>query len=330
MLEYRHNLLTDQWVIIAAKRDDRPQSFTAPDNSTEIKIDPACPFCLGNEHLTATPVYLFEKDSQWLVRVIPNKFPFLNRTRQNYQQTDNTSYLAEPADGIHEVLIESNKHSDHLAIIDYSHALEIIKALQSRCRDMLTTMGIGHVCIFKNHGRDAGASLVHPHFQIAAASLISPVITARLLHCQQFIKDKGISTYQAVIQEEINADKRIITQDKDFIIFCPYASQYPYEVCILPMTEIADFSLLTKELTEKLTANIQTILKKLYRGLNNPPYNIIIDTVPNCHNPAITQGFRFMVRICPRITPVGGYETATSTYVNTTSPEAATDFFQSI
>ncbi|NNE08615.1 MAG: galactose-1-phosphate uridylyltransferase, partial [Gemmatimonadetes bacterium] len=48
--ELRHDPIQKRWVIIAASRSGRPDSFSMA--SEELKDDADCPFCEGNESLT--------------------------------------------------------------------------------------------------------------------------------------------------------------------------------------------------------------------------------------------------------------------------------------
>src|SRR3989304_6490474 len=79
--EIRQNKATKQSVIYASARRKRPgdlfrksiKRMTLPD------LDKNCPFCPGNEHML--PSIILEKQNrdstQWLTRVVPNKFPAL-------------------------------------------------------------------------------------------------------------------------------------------------------------------------------------------------------------------------------------------------------------
>jgi len=79
----REDPLTGKKVIISSLRSRRPQLIKGVTKEEPIQ----CPFCPGNESLTAEPVDLYTEDNKWIVRVVPNKFPAIQ--------------------GLHDVIIES-------------------------------------------------------------------------------------------------------------------------------------------------------------------------------------------------------------------------------
>jgi UDPglucose--hexose-1-phosphate uridylyltransferase len=79
MPEFRQNLASKEWVILAPERGRRPSDNS---KSTEMKEDlpphrDDCPFCPGNENLTDSSVYTLPENGRWLMRVVPNKFAAL-------------------------------------------------------------------------------------------------------------------------------------------------------------------------------------------------------------------------------------------------------------
>jgi UDPglucose--hexose-1-phosphate uridylyltransferase len=83
-----------------------------------------------------------EFDHEWLVRVIPNKFPIAD---------------------IHEVVIHSPDHSQEMTELPEYHSEIILKVFLQRYQ-MLSKKG--SVLIFTNKGAKSGESLSHPHSQI--------------------------------------------------------------------------------------------------------------------------------------------------------------------
>ena len=79
--EFRHNLVTDDWVVFSSARRGRPrqvQPYAQRCNLTSLPShDATCPFCLGNEHETpeATLTVNYPGTDKWRLRVVPNKFP---------------------------------------------------------------------------------------------------------------------------------------------------------------------------------------------------------------------------------------------------------------
>lgn len=159
MIRYRHmarfvpDINTKRWVVIAptrAKRSDEAKQKRG-DPYAVIQKDgynyhDDCPFCLGNEHLTPPEVYRwgvhYPDNKQWLVRVVPNKYPI----------TD-----------IHEVIIHSPDHLKDIADFGEDQVEILLKVYRERYNALSPR---GTVMIFNNTGPRSGESLVHPHSQV--------------------------------------------------------------------------------------------------------------------------------------------------------------------
>lgn len=108
------------------------------------KKEPICPFCIGKE---AEEEELYrvggvKGDSNWKIRVIPNKFPFTPR---------------------HELVIHSPDHHKNFDELPFEQVELIFQTYRQR---FLTHERHGQVYIFHNRGHAAGESLPHPHTQI--------------------------------------------------------------------------------------------------------------------------------------------------------------------
>jgi len=109
MPEYRHNLITNRWVIIASRRSGRPRSFAHSSQSELTDFHPECPFCPGNEKMTPPETFALRNGNGgadtngWSIRIVPNKFPFLDSG--NGEIISENIFDGRQADGAHEVLI---------------------------------------------------------------------------------------------------------------------------------------------------------------------------------------------------------------------------------
>src|SRR3989344_4226813 len=107
MAKFVPDVKTQRWVVIAPGRTARP---------SQVHGEPSvCPFCFGNEALTPPEVSRVngKSSSDWLVRVVPNKYPI----------TD-----------IHEVVIHCADHKLDLIDLPLSHVEIIFKAYRDRFR----------------------------------------------------------------------------------------------------------------------------------------------------------------------------------------------------
>lgn len=137
MADLRHDPARDHWSAIAPVRAGRPGAA-----GPAAEEDAACPFCAGNEGLTPPEsLRLGSGPTGWDVRVVPNRYPALERQ---------------------EVVIHGAAHVTSLGALG-DHTLDLIaEAWQARARELP-----GRVFALVNEGREAGASLTHSHSQLA-------------------------------------------------------------------------------------------------------------------------------------------------------------------
>ena len=343
MSEYRYNLITDQWVIIAGDRGRRPTDFQSTEEPKNSDFSETCPFCPGQETMTPPETFALRPpdtppDSPgWTVRVVPNKYPALKPV-DNQVDTD-FPLKQHPGVGSHEIIIESPHHNICMGHHDSDQAVIICQILRDRYRYFAQNIDQNKlVTIFYNHGATSGASLSHPHFQLLTQSIIPPRLLYLLQHCRQYHQQHSRTVFDSVIEAELDAAERILTCTDDFIVFCPFASRSPFEIYLLPRFEQPHFGQLDDALLKPFSEILQQTLHAMDKQLNYPDYNMVFHAAPlSCHserseeshsNQEDHHGFRWFLQICPRIGITGGFELATDVFINTIPPETAAEFYR--
>ena len=179
MPELRKDPVIGRWVIIATERGKRPSDYAGPPLEP---TDPAKnPFAEGNEHLTPPEVFAFRDPKSkpngpgWQVRVVPNKFPAL-RIEGDLEKEGQGLYDKMNAIGAHEVVIESPNVAVQLEQQPVEGVARVLEAYKIRMTDLLRDSRFRYILIFKNFGKQAGATISHPHSQLIA----TPVTPKRL------------------------------------------------------------------------------------------------------------------------------------------------------
>lgn len=271
MAKYVPDVKTQRWVIIAPGRTSRPDKVEPKSNGG------VCPFCVGNEHLTPPEVYRIgpgEKDTPgWFVRVVPNKFPI----------TD-----------IHEVIIHSPDDKNDIEKLPLDQVTRVLTAYRDR---YLAHQDDGQVLIFCNHGFHAGASLKHPHSQLA------------------------------VIPKQINLDTlsrepiaNVVEENKRFVTYCPDFSQWPFEVWIAPKDGGGKFGEIGNEDVADLAMVLQITLQKLEKVAASPPLGLKPGEQEFVYNYYIYHLENWYIRITPRFIHRAGFELGTGLSVNVVDP----------
>ena len=186
MSELRQDPISGRWVILAEERSARPMQFNT-DQPTEREHE--CHFCVDHESSTPPETFAIRtansrpNESGWSCRVVPNKYPAVD---SNPQVSDRNAgakselFRSMPAAGGHEVVIEAAQHVTRGANLDIEHWRDILRTYRER---LLYWKREGYAkaetkcpfaVIFKNVGRDGGASLEHIHSQLLVLRLRRP------------------------------------------------------------------------------------------------------------------------------------------------------------
>lgn len=335
MSELRKDIITREWVIISPERAKRPSDFQhKQDTSSTIeKKQAVCPFCPGNESMTPPEIIAFKKKdgknnpSNWWVRVIPNRYPaltvegHLNRTKHLIY--DNMSGL-----GAHEVIIETPEHGKQLPRLDEKQISEILWAYRERALDLSKDIRFKYVLIFKNQGRAAGSSIEHPHSQIVATPTIPQQVWIKVKGIAQYYDYRENCVYCDIVNTELKADERVVSENESFVAIEPYAARHPFETWIIPKKHSPSFTDMTGQTINELALILKEVLLKLEICLNDPPYNYAIFTTP-INSGGITH-FHWHLEIIPRLTVAAGFELGTGIYINPVPPEESAKYLRGI
>jgi UDPglucose--hexose-1-phosphate uridylyltransferase len=130
-----------------------------------------------------------------------------------------------------------------------------------------------------------------------------------------------------VIKEEISDGKRVILETRHFLVFCPFASRYPFETWIIPKVHSPDFHTITEEMMGDLSGGLQATLGRFHQLLADPPYSLAIHSSPIQHR-FHRDEFHWHMEMRLRVGMGEGFEWATGFYVNPTPPENAAAFLR--
>jgi UDPglucose--hexose-1-phosphate uridylyltransferase len=331
MAEIRQDPTTKEWVIIATERSKRPRDFFQQQSRRELPaFSPSCPFCPGNEETTPPESFsLWDKgNKKWLIRVFCNRFPALMPQGSTERREEDGFFLEMDGIGVHEVIVETPKHNQPLALTDDRGMADLLLTYQKRYIAFSEMPFTKLIIIFKNHGPSAGTSLEHPHSQLVATPVVPKHTRIRHEIAAQYYDDIGRSLYSDIVAHELAIGKRIVIATEKFVVFHPFASHSPFETWIVPRTYQAGFGSVFPEDLDSLAHVLRITLLKLYRGLNNPDFNFIIDTAPI--GDENKDYYLWHIRIIPRLTEVIGFEIGTGININTALPEETAQFMREL
>ena len=329
--EVRKDYLLKRWVVIAKVRKKRPTDFVKKEIE---KKEGVCPLCPGNEHMTPPAVLLYlssngeirkERDQNglrhkdWLVRVVPNAYPaFTPPDEETVMMIKETSVLAR-AVGHHEVIIESPRHYEHPAAARVSQLVHVINAYMDRLTTLSGKPYVKHVSIFRNHGREAGASLSHAHTQLIATPLIPRILEEELGASKSFWTQNQECLLCDVLAKE-QEGPRFIWENSSFVVFAPWASVNPLEFWVLPKRHRSNMLSMSGGEVKDLAETMRVCLGGLRSLLNDPPYNFGFHTLLK---EDAGECYHWHLEVYPRLAIWAGFEKSTGMFINMISPEDA-------
>jgi UDPglucose--hexose-1-phosphate uridylyltransferase len=262
----------------------------------------------------------------WKIRVVPNKFPALRIEEDKQLVEEGPVFRRLGGCGAHEVIIESPQHDVFLAHQPVEHIAQLLQVLQWRYNDLLRDQRFQQIVIFKNHGEGAGTSLRHPHWQLIATPVVPRLLRLKHRLAEDYFDLTGHCLYCELAQEEIRAGERLIATSDRFAAIAPYAAHVPFEIWILPRQHHASFGAADAADLRDLASLLQLVLLKLYTALNNPDFNLTINTVPRGEEDE--PYFLWHVQIIPRLTTPAGFELGSGMSINLILPEEAAAFLR--
>ncbi|MCL5970210.1 MAG: hypothetical protein M1450_01775 [Patescibacteria group bacterium] len=364
---FLQNPVSKKWMILAPRRAKRPDVARG--------MEPRCPFCPGREGEEEEVYRVSENRKQktedilqkngndgngqnqssvlsvssdirplssvvspsgnWLVRVLPNKFPFAP---------------------IHEVIIHSpdhHKNFDQLPVEQTEHILETYRERFNTHKEK------GQVYIFHNRGEAGGESLPHPHTQLAVVPsdvkmeiprldpsasynvgpkpleiVSSPEQDDGQLKTEDILQKNGndgngqnqssvlsVSSDIRPLSSVVSPPSENITsvQTEHFYMFCPKTSQWPDEVWIAPKKRGRLFGEITDEEIKDLARVLPQLIRilDLRHGKEPLPFNF-----------HIYPGGDWYLRLIPRLKTLGGFELGTGIFINTQDPSETIAFIK--
>lgn len=315
-------------MIIATDRARRPTDFTRQRVAPQSQR--ICPFCPGNETRTPPEVLAYRQSGQsdssgWSLRVVPNKFPAL-RIEGGLERTGEGLYDRMNGIGAHEVIIESARHDATFGTMAENEAADVFFAFRDRIVDLKKDDRFRYILIFKNHGELAGATLEHPHSQLIALPIVPKRVQEELDGARRHFEYRDRCIFCDIIAQETRESERVVLATDHFVALAPYASRFPFEMWVLPRKHNSHFETTDPQAMHNLGWVLRTLMDRMERALEHPPYNIILHTSP-AQDPPLDH-YHWHIEIMPKLTKVAGFEWGTGFYINPTPPEEAAGFLR--
>jgi UDPglucose--hexose-1-phosphate uridylyltransferase len=254
--EERWHPLREEWIIVAAHRQDRPwagQTVAIPPVRPPAYV-PDCYLCPGNLRVSGarnpeyTGVFVFDNDH-----------PCVGPDAPQHLSPPPPPYANRPATGLARVICYSPRHDLTLAEMPVPTIAAIAGVWQQQTRDLGNRPEVRHVLCFENKGEVVGVSNPHPHGQVYATNFVFKTIATELAAAERYRRETNRLLFADIIAAEQTDGRRILYEDAHAIAFLPYFARYAYEVYVAPKRPVAHIYALRDEEIDALARALKHV-----------------------------------------------------------------------
>ena len=258
----------------------------------------------------------------WQVRVVPNLYPAFSGQDPMVVSHLGPVFTQAPASGVHDVVVLSPDHNASWADMDAAHSAMVMSAISERMLEHSAIPGLRYSQAVVNSGREAGASIEHPHGQLLSMPFIPGEAANELAGFARF---QGNCLLCAVMDAEDEVTHRVVYADERVMVICPFWSGTPYEMLLIPRSHEIHLYNASEEDLAATGRSVQLGLASLRSRIGDVAYNLMFHSAPF----RTTADFHWHVHIVPKISTRGGFEMGSGVYINVVPPEQAADDLRS-
>ena len=328
--ELRFCPIRHRWTIVAPEPTRRlnEHRLMNGEDAVSAKNDPFAP---GNESQTPPEIFRLPAGGQkWQVRVFANSSPVLRVEGEVVREAVGLNDTVSGV-GAHEIIVETPSSNQQLADLSVEEIVLVLQAYRARLLDLRRDLRLRYVLIFKNKGREAGASVAHAHSQLIATPIIPTTVVQELSSCREHYSQRERCLFCDIIRQEQRLSERICLETDRYIAMAPFAASSPFETWILPKKHRHDFALSTDDELRGAAAILRDVLRRIRTVLDDPPYNLVLHTSPNPHPrpgrpdywSTIEEDYHWHFGFAPRTNLLAGFEWGSGYSINPTPPEEA-------
>lgn len=319
--QMRFDVLTGEWVVIAAQRMDR----------TYLPLPDASPLAPSQPGKTPTEIPADDYD----VVVFENRFPSLATTASEQNLPDRVDgeelWTLAPGTGRCEVVCFTSNPNIAFAALDVDRVRTVVDVWGDRTAELSALPGIRQVFCFENRGKEIGVTLTHPHGQIYAYPYLPPRTEMLLQRSRDHFERTGRVLLSDVLDAERRSGRRLVVAADHWSAYVPAASRWPLEVHLAPHRDVRDFTELTDGERDELAHVYLELLRRVdrfFEGVDAVPYIAAWHQAPVGADRMLgrlhLQLFSTM-RSPGRMKYLAGSESGLGAWINDTTPERIAD-----
>jgi UDPglucose--hexose-1-phosphate uridylyltransferase len=146
-------------------------------------------------------------------------------------------------------------------------------------------------------------------------------VACEIAAAERLYEQHGDCFFCRVLADERQHGQRLVAESEHFVVVCPYASRFPYEMWLLPRNHASHFESQPDEQLRDLSGILQSVIGRLEALHERLAYNYFIHTAP-LDAPGLGH-YHWHLEILPRLTTTAGFEWGAGYYINPMLPEHA-------
>ena len=316
MNQLRLDPLTGRWVVVSTDRSTRPQAFLPRSAPIQADTTRPCPFCPGNEENASPALETVGSDGNWLVRVVPNLYPAFEGNAPFVVTNRGPVFTQASAGGSHEVVILSPDHQNSWSMLSDEQTTAVMTAIRDRIEVHSTIPGLRYTQAIVNSGREAGASIEHPHGQLLGMSFVPRELVEEQAGFARFA---GRCLLCTAMDAEENVNHRVVYADERVLVICPFWSGVPYEMLVIPRAHGPHLHHSPQSDLVAVGKALKAVLGSLREVVGDIAYNLVFHSAPY----RAPEPYHWHVHVVPKLTTVAGFELGTGVLINIVNPEEA-------
>jgi UDPglucose--hexose-1-phosphate uridylyltransferase len=189
-------------------------------------------------------------------------------------------------------------------------------AIRDRMEAHASRPQIRYTQVIVNHGREAGASLEHPHGQLLGIPFVPGEIAEEEAGFRRY---EGSCLLCTTLEAEEAAHHRVAYADERVVVVCPFWSGTPFEMLVIPRAHEVHATDAAPPDVAAVGRAMRDVLAQLRATVGDVAYNLVFHTAPHRH----AGPYHWHVHLLPRLTSVAGFEQGTGVLIDIVSPELA-------
>ncbi len=324
--EERWHPLREEWIIVAAHRQNRPwqgetvahEEAVLPDYVADCYLCPGNVRVSGRQNAPYQSTFVFDNDHPCVGADAPEPSPAGGIYRSIYQ--------SRPATGISRVVCYSPLHNVALAELRREEIETLLRVWREQYVELGGRPQVNHVLTFENKGEVVGVSNPHPHCQIYATNFVFKTIETEARVTARHLAETGRVLFQDILRAEREDGRRIVFENESAIAFLPYFARYAYECYVAPKQTHAGLATFSDAELRDFAAALKELLVR-YDNLWRAPFPYVMTLHQAPTDGGDYSGFHFHIEFHPPLRRpnllkyLAGPEIGGGNFLSDTAPE---------